>query len=195
MHKVGTADALATLHPIAGQAAATAVGGGGPDQINLTTAGRCRGQAGRIGWRGRIRRRGGGGGIGDIRIVHAHVVGGIDGLHPVAVVGGGGQAGVVERDAGGRSDLDEARAACPLAAFQAIAGDADVVGCSVPAEIDLRGAYGAGRHAGHRAGRSGVGRPRRRDGGGPIRLDLHQGQHAGVDTEFVEQAAEGITVV
>jgi hypothetical protein len=33
------------------------------------------------------------------------------------------------------------------------------------------------------------------DGGGPIRLDLRESEHAGVDAEFVEQAAEGITVV
>ena len=91
--------------------------------------------------------------------------------------------------------MDEARAGRPLAAFHAIAGDADVVGRRAPAEIDLRGTDGCGRHAGHSARWSGVGGSRWCDGRGSIRLDLRQGQHAAVDPDFIEQAAERITAV
>ena len=189
MRKVRAAHTLATLHPVAGQAAPAAVGGGGPDQINLTAAGRCRSQAGRIGWEDRIRSCDG---IGHVRVIRTHVAGGIDGLHPVAVARGGGETRVAECSTGRRGDLDKVRAARPLAALHAIAGDGYIVGGSSPAEIDLYATDGCGRQVRHIARRSGVGRPGWRDRGGPIGLDLRQSQHAAVDSDFVEQAAERI---
>ena len=55
--KGGAAYALTALHPVAGQAAPPAVGGGGPGQINLAAADGGRGQPGRIGRANRIGRR------------------------------------------------------------------------------------------------------------------------------------------
>ena len=181
---------MAALHPIAGQTAPAAVGGGGPGQINLTTAGRCRRQAGRIGWGGRIRSCGG---SGQVRVIHTHVAGGIDGLHLVVVAGGGGEPRVAEGDAGWRGDLHKGTTH-HLAALHAIAGNGDIVGGSSPAEIDLCATDGGGRQAGHIARRGGVGRPGWRDGGGPIRLDLREGQGAVVDPDFIQQPAEGISL-
>ena len=192
MRKVRAAHTLATLHPVAGQAAPAAVGGGGPAQINLCCTGRCRSQAGRIGWEDRIRS---GGGSGHVRVIRTHVAGGIDGLHPVAVARGGGETRVAECSTGRRGDLDKVRAARPLAALHAIAGDGYIVGGSSPAEIDLYATDGCGRQVRHIARRSGVGRPGWRDRGGLIGLDLCQGQHAAVDSELVEQTAEGITAL
>src|SRR5207342_3326296 len=111
------------LDVVAGQAAPAAVGGGGPGQIDLTAADGGRGEPGRIGGANRVGRRCRGGGVGHIRIVYTHIGGRIDRFDAVAVIGGGDEARITERGAGGGRDLCEVCAAGPLAALDAIAGD------------------------------------------------------------------------
>ena len=142
--KGGAACPLTALHPVAGQAAPAAVGRGGPSQSDLTAASRHRGQPGRIGWGNRVGRWRLGGGGGHVRVGHTDIRGGIDGLHAVAVGGGGDQARVAERGTGGRGDLYEGGAAHALTALHAIAGDAHIIGGRSPTQVELGGTYGRG---------------------------------------------------
>ncbi len=87
----------------------------------------------------------------DGRVIHTQISGGIDGLHAVAVAGGGGEARITITVRGGGGDLGKGGAARPLTALDAIAGDADVVGGGGPVEIDLTAAGGGGGQAGDRA--------------------------------------------
>src|SRR5262249_33701415 len=72
-----------------------------------------------------------------------------------------GEAGVVERGAGGGADLGERGAARALAALDQVAGDGDVVGRARPRQVDLRG-----RERGGQEGRGGRGGRRVRRGAG-----------------------------
>ena len=192
LHKVGAADALAALHPIAGQAAPPlSVEAVQVRLIWLLLAAVAVRPVGSVG--GVV--SGTCGGSGHVRVIHTHVAGGIDGLHPVAVVRGGGQTGVAECGTGRRGDLRKGRAAYALAALHAIAGDADIVGGCRPAEIDLCATDGRGDHPGYRARRRGVTRSGWGNRRGPIRLNFREGQGAVVDPHFVEQPTERIAAM
>ena len=116
---------------------------GAPGEVDATAADRRSrsGCAGMVGWLG-VGGGGGGGGVG----VGGLVAGGVGGEDAVAVAGAGGEGGVVVGGAGavGGGDLVEGGAAGALAAFDAVAGDADVVGGGGPGEVDLDGAGGGG---------------------------------------------------
>ena len=132
-----------------------------------------------------------GGGGGHRGVVDTHVVGGIDSLHAVTVAGGDGEARIAEGGAGGRGDLHKGGAARALTALDSITGDAHVVGGGGPAEIDLGWTHGRGGEAGDITRGRRVG-PGWCDGRGLIRLNLGQRQHAAVEADFVEHAAERI---
>ena len=142
------------------------VRGGGPREIDLAPARRQGGgEAGRRGRGLRVSgRRGGARRVG----VAAGVAVRVGGADAVAVAGPGREAGVVERDAGGGGDLGEAPAADADAAFDAVDGDAHVVGGPCPGEIDLAGVERRrrGLERRRRGGRLGVfDRGDRADGG------------------------------
>ena len=89
--------------------------------------------------------------------------------HPVAVGTRGREAGVGVGGGRGRRHLGEVGAARALAALDAVAADADVVGGGGPVEVDPGAAGGGGREPGGRRRRRRVG-GRRGGGGGDRRV-------------------------
>src|SRR5207249_765646 len=101
---------------------------------------------------------------GDVRVT-AEVARGVDGAHLVAVAGARGETGITEVRGGGRGDLRERGAAGALAALDAVAGDAHVVGRGRPPQIDLRCARRGRGQPRRYGGRREIGGGRDRRGG------------------------------
>ena len=147
------ARALAALDPVAGNG--DVVARCRPAEIDPVRAG-GRGQARRRGRRLRVRHRRR---LRDDRRVRAEVPGSVDRAHLVAVRRARRQAGVAVAGADRLGDLGEVRAGRALAALDAVAGDADVVGRGRPAEVDPGRARRRRRQARRRRRRLRVRRP------------------------------------
>src|SRR5436190_22142713 len=156
MREVSAAGSLATVDVLAGDA--DVVGRSAPAQVDLAATDCAAGQ------RPRRRRRlavGGLGGGAEGVGVGPCVAGGVGRPDAVAVAGGGGEAGVVVGRPGRCRDLGEVRAVGALAALYLVAGDADVVVCRAPAQIDLAatdcaaGQRSEERRVGHEGGLGG----------------------------------------
>ena len=184
--EVAATAALAAFELVA--ADGDVVARGPPGKVNLAATNCSRRQRPRL--RRRLRVGCGGGGAGDVRV--AAQVGAVAGADPVAVAGGGADAGVFVARAGGGGDLGEVAAAAALAAFELVAADADVVARGPPGEVDLAAADRGRRQRPRLRRRLRVRTVvhRRR----LIGLDLGGGERDVVDADLVDQAGEELPI-
>ena len=190
LREVAAAGALTAPDLIASHA--DVVGGRTPREVDLTGIHNRRGERSRSRRRlciaARLRRRRVG--VGE----RTEVARGVERADLVAVARAGRQPGVLVRRAraGRLGDLREVSAASALAAPDLVAGDADVVGCGTPGEVDLvRPLDGTGERS----------RSRRRlriaraaDRCRHVGLDRRGRERDVVDANFVNQALEELSV-